>query len=43
MNLFIAKKKNHPHASKEGKFINRTNAVEKKKEKKMQENLELDT
>ena len=33
MNLLIVKKLNHPHTTKERKFVNQVNAAEKKKRK----------
>ena len=33
MNLLVVKKLNHPHTTKERKFVNQVNAVEKKKKK----------
>ena len=35
MNLLIVKKLNHPHTTKERKFVNQVNAVKKKKETKI--------
>ena len=43
LKLFIVKKLNHPHDSKEGKFVNRANAVEKKASQKMKLNLSKNT
>ena len=43
MNLLIVKKLNHPHTTKERKFVNQVNAVKKKRKQKLQTNIESDT